>query len=315
MNLPASNAMMIAALPGNEPLTRALTELLAAEPVSLEHRRFPDGESYLRWHADLSGASVILVASLDRPDDKFLPLLFAADAARDLGAARVGLVAPYLAYMRQDQRFNPGEALTSKTFAAGLSDHFDWLVTVDPHLHRYNSLDEIYTLQSEVVQAAPALADWVAEQVERPVVIGPDAESEQWVRAVAGLRDLPWRVLAKTRHGDRDVSMTMPDMQGLEDHTPVLLDDIISSGGTVAEATRLLTDAGLKRPVVVAVHGLFGDRSRELLRHAGVARVACTNSVTAPESEIGLSHLLAPAIARLATLPDGPTVLSPERRA
>jgi ribose-phosphate pyrophosphokinase len=293
---------MIAALPGNEPLTRALAELLGCEPVELEHRRFPDGESYVRLHADPAGASLMLVATLDRPDEKLPPLLFAADLMRDMGAARVGLVCPYLAYMRQDQRFKPGEALTSRTFARWLSSHFDWLVTVDPHLHRYASLDEIYSLDSEVVQAAPAVADWVADHVEKPVLIGPDAESEQWVRAVAALRDLPWRVLTKKRHGDRDVSMELPDMSGLSSHTPVLIDDIISSGGTVAEATRHLTEAGLKPPVVVAVHGLFGDRSRELLKHAGVSRVVCTNSVTAPESEIGLSTLLAPAIRRLAGL-------------
>jgi ribose-phosphate pyrophosphokinase len=292
--------LIIAALPGNEPLTRALADLLSAEAVELEHRRFPDGESYLRLHADPTGASVILVATLDRPDEKLPPLLFAADVARDLGAVRVGLVAPYLAYMRQDHRFKPGEAVSSRTFARCLSNHFDWLVTVDPHLHRYASLDEIYSLKSEVVQAAPAIADWVAGNVTRPVLIGPDSESEQWVRAVAEGRDLPWRVMSKKRHGDRDVSMAVPDMAGLEDHTPVLIDDIISSGATVAEATRHLTDAGLIAPVVVAVHGLFGDRSRELLKHAGVARIVCTNSVTAPESEIGLSPLLAPAIQRLA---------------
>lgn len=292
--------LLLSALPGNEPLTHALAELLGSEELPLEHRRFPDGESYLRLHGDLTGASLILVAALDRPDDKVPPLLFAADCARELGAARVGLVAPYLPYMRQDQRFKPGEALTSRTFARWLSNHLDWLVTVDPHLHRYASLDEIYTLESEVVQAAPAVADWVAENVDQPVLIGPDGESEQWVRAVAELRDLPWRVLTKKRHGDREVTMELPDLDGLADHTPVLIDDIISSGGTIAEATRHLLEHSLKAPVVVGVHGLFGDRSRELLGHAGVARVVCTNSVNAPESEIGLSHLLAPAIKRLA---------------
>ncbi len=300
MIVPSSTPLKIVAMAGNEPLTRALGQLLRASPLKLEHRRFPDGESYLRLHGDLSGASVIFVATLDRPDDKVPPLLFAADLARELGATRVGLVCPYLPYMRQDHRFNPGEALTSKTFARWLSAHFDWLVTVDPHLHRYASLDEIYTLQSEVVQAAPALADWIVAHIEKPVLIGPDAESEQWVSAVAGLQNLPWRVLTKTRHGDREVSMELPDLTGLEHRTPVLVDDIISSGATVAEATRHLTEAGLARPVVVAVHGLFGDRSRELLKHAGVARVVCTNSVNAPESEIGLSELLRPAVARLA---------------
>ncbi len=296
----AALPLKLAALPGNEPLTHALVELLGAEEIGLEHRRFPDGESYLRLHADPAGASVVFVATLDHPDEKLPALLFAADLARELGAARVGLVAPYLAYMRQDQRFKPGEALTSRTFARWLSLHFDWLVTVDPHLHRYASLDEIYSLQSEVVNAAPALADWIAEAVTKPVLIGPDAESEQWVKAVAERRDLPWRVLSKRRHGDHDVRIQVPDLSGLAEHTPVLIDDIISSGGTIGEATRLLLEAGMQAPVVVAVHGLFGGRARELLRHAGVARVVCTNAVMAPESEIGLSRLLAPAIRRLA---------------
>ncbi len=288
--------LQIIALPGNEPLTHALAEQLGAERLELEHRRFPDGESYLRLHGDPGSRSVIVVATLDRPDEKVPPLLFAADLLRDLGAARVGLVCPYLPYMRQDQRFNPGEALTSRTFARWLSNHFDWLVTVDPHLHRYASLDEIYSLDATVVQAAPALAGWIAREIENPVLIGPDAESEQWVSAVAEHQNLPWRVLAKKRHGDREVTMDLPDMAGLESHHPVLLDDILSSGATVAEAARHLTRAGFDRPTVVVVHGLFGDRARELLRHAGVSRVVCTNSVTAPESDIGLSTLLAPAI-------------------
>jgi ribose-phosphate pyrophosphokinase len=288
------------ALPGNEPLTHALADQLNADQIKLDYRRFPDGESYLRLPDELDGRRVALVASLDRPDDKIPSILFAADLARDLGATRVGLVCPYLAYMRQDTRFHPGEALTSLSFARWLSAHLDWLVTVDPHLHRYAALDEIYTLQSEVVAAAPALSEWIAESVDHPVVIGPDGESEQWARAVAEPADLPWRVMTKTRFGDRDVKLEVPDLSELAGHTPVLVDDIISSGGTVAEATRHLLDAGFQAPVVVVVHGLFGPRSRELLRHAGVARVVCTNSVNAPESEIGLSRLLVPAIERLA---------------
>jgi len=287
------------ALPGNEPLTRALADQLGADLIDLEYRRFPDGESYLRLPDAIKGRRVALVASLDRPDDKIAALLFTAELARDLGATRVGLICPYLAYMRQDTRFHPGEALTSRSFARWLSAHMDWLVTVDPHLHRYGSLDEIYTLESEVVAAAPALSEWIAESVVRPVVIGPDGESEQWARAVAEPAKLPWRVMAKTRAGDREVRLEVPDLSDLEGHTPVLVDDIISSGATVAEATRLLLEAGFPAPVVVVVHGLFGPRSRELLRHAGVARVVCTNSVNAPESDIGLSRLLLPAIDRL----------------
>ncbi|WP_164119514.1 ribose-phosphate pyrophosphokinase-like domain-containing protein, partial [Stenotrophomonas maltophilia] len=84
--------------------------------------------------------------ALAQPNEKILPLIFAAATARELGAARVGLVAPYLAYMRQDRRFNPGEAVTSRQMAHLVSGAFDWMVTVDPHLHRYSDLSEIYSI-------------------------------------------------------------------------------------------------------------------------------------------------------------------------
>jgi phosphoribosylpyrophosphate synthetase len=87
----------------------------------------------------LTSRTVVLACSLARPDEKTLPLLFAADAARDLGAAKVLLAAPCLAYLRQDRRFHAGEAVTSRSYAALLSRAFDALVTADPHLHRDRS--------------------------------------------------------------------------------------------------------------------------------------------------------------------------------
>lgn len=107
---------------------------------------------------EVQGCHIALVAQLPDPDRSIPSLLFLAHALRDLGAARVGLVAPYLPYMRQHARFKPGEAITSVAFAKIISAAFDWLVTVDPHLHRRASLDEIYTIPSEVVPSAPAIA-------------------------------------------------------------------------------------------------------------------------------------------------------------
>ena len=289
---------LIVALPGNEILAERLARSLDAELARLEFRRFPDGESYLRLHADPADREVVCVCTLDQPDAKVPALLFAADLARDLGARKIGLISPYLAYMRQDQRFAPGEALTSRTFARWLSGHFDQLVTVDPHLHRYASLDEIYTLDSAVVAAAPAVADWIAREVEDPVLIGPDGESEQWVSEVADLENLPWRVFTKKRYGDRDVRMQLPDLDGLENHTPVLVDDIISSGTTMAKAARYLIDTGFRPPLAVGVHGLFGENAREVMREGGIERIVCTNTVNAPEADIDLSPLLAAAIGK-----------------
>ncbi|MBY6204628.1 ribose-phosphate diphosphokinase [Halomonas denitrificans] len=286
-------------MPGDEQRAERLAAELGVERIALEHRRFPDGECYLRIDAELDDLDVVLVASLDRPDPKLVPLLFAADLARDLGAGRVGLVAPYLAYMRQDRRFLPGEALTSVSFARRLSDAFDWLVTVDPHLHRYPTLDAVYSIPSEVVAAAPALADWIAGAIDRPLVIGPDEESEQWVRAVAEARGLAWRIMTKQRFGDHDVRITAPDLDGLVGHRPVLVDDILSSGATLADAARVLVAAGLPTPACAIVHGLFGDRARRTLAEAGIETLVCTDTVDAPESRIQLAAHIAPAVRRL----------------
>lgn len=287
---------MILPLPGSEDLAESIAGSMSLSTGRLEWRRFPDGESYVRLHENPTDRDVLFVARLDHPDDKLATLLFAADLARELGARRIGLVCPYLPYMRQDMRFNPGEAITSRPFARWLSAEFDWLTTVDPHLHRYASLDEIYSLSSTVVEAAPALADWIASEVDDPVLVGPDGESEQWVSAVAALRGLPWRVFTKKRHGDRDVSLQLPDLEGMRGHTPVLVDDIISSGTTMAEAARHLTEAGLRSPLAVGVHGLFGEHARETLKSAGLTRIVCTNSVDVPEAEIDLTPLLAEAV-------------------
>jgi ribose-phosphate pyrophosphokinase len=120
-----------------------------------------------------------------------VPLLFTAHAARDLGASRIGLVAPNLGYMRQDKRFCPGEAITSSAFGKLLSSSFDWLVTLDPHLHRRTSMSEVYSIPVGVCHAAPKLSAWIRAHAPNALVVGPDVESEQWVGAVAAVLGYP----------------------------------------------------------------------------------------------------------------------------
>jgi ribose-phosphate pyrophosphokinase len=187
----------------------------------LELRHFPDGETYVRITADVRREDIFIVCTLARPDVQFLPLAFTAATVRGLGAARVQLVAPYLAYMRQDRIFLPGEALTSRLFAELLQKHFDGLITVDPHLHRHASLDEVYDIATTVIHAAPLLASWISEHVENPVVIGPDEESAQWVEAIARDVGAVWAVFKKERRGDRDVRIAAPRLKSFRSCTPV----------------------------------------------------------------------------------------------
>jgi ribose-phosphate pyrophosphokinase len=286
-------------LPGAETLARALAASLKQPLGALEFRRFPDGESYYRIDGDVNGADVVLVAALRDPDPQALGLWFVADELREMGARRIGLAAPYLPYMRQDTRFKAGEAVTSRSFARYVSQAFDWLVTVDPHLHRYDSLDEIYTIPSTVVPAAPAIARWVSAHVKEPVLVGPDAESHQWVNEVARLAGCPAQILTKTRHGDRHVEITLPDAEQAEGRQAVLIDDIVSSGHTMAEAARHVRSVTGRGPVCIGVHALFAPEARPLLADAGAARVVTCNTVPDPTNAIDVMPDVAAAIAKL----------------
>jgi len=284
------------ALPGNDMLAQRLAQELGWEQASATIRRFPDGESYVRLLSDVAGREVVFVGSLDRPDEKFMTLYIAASLAREQGARRIGLVVPYLAYMRQDSVFHKGEGQTSVQFGKLLSSFIDWLVTVDPHLHRHQDLAECYSIPTHIVHAAPDIARWLQQHIERPLIIGPDAESEQWAGEVARLAGAPCIVLEKIRRGDRDVSVSVPDTDRWRDHTPVLVDDIASTARTMMSAAEHVLKSGLAKPVCVAVHPVFADNAFAELQAMGVGQIVSCNTIVHHSNAIDLVPALAPAV-------------------
>ena len=290
--------LLLVPFPGNETLAASLAERTGGELTSLEMRAFPDGETYLQFSTPMERRAIALVCTLDRPDAKFLPLLFAAETARELGAASVGLVAPYLAYMRQDRRFRTGEAVTSVAFARAVSKFADWLVTVDPHLHRYGALSEIYGTPSISVHAAPLVSAWVKREIVRPLLIGPDEESAQWVAAIARDADAPHIVLRKKRVSDRNVEIALPDMTPWAGRMPVLVDDIISTGRTMMEALRQLRKAGFDHCACAAIHAVFAEGAYDGLRAAGATNLVTTNTISHPSNALDVSGLISAALSQ-----------------
>ena len=269
-----------------------LAAAIGAEHQLLDIHEFPDGETLVKLRGDCARRRVILICGGHLPNASALPAYFAAHTARSMGASTVGLVSPYLAYMRQDTQFHDGEAVSALSYARFLSSAFDWLVTVDPHLHRMKTLDTVFTIPASSVSSMPAVADWIRVNVSDPVLVGPDRESTQWAEAVARRLGCPWTILEKTRTGDRDVTVSLSDAGVLLGRTPVIVDDIVSSGRTLVETIRALGGLGAAPVTCAVVHALFSADTESAIREAGAARLVSTNTVAHATNEIDVVPLM-----------------------
>lgn len=263
---------------------------------SIEARSFPDGESLVRVHGDAPTA--LLFRSLDNPNAKLIELLFAASALRDKGAKRVILVAPYLAYMRQDMAFRAGEAVSQQVIGRLLAGWFDGVLTVDPHLHRIANLGDVIDATPAVaISAAPALVQAIASDLDpRTVLVGPDSESRQWVESIARPLRLEFLVGEKVRRGDREVALAIADISKVRQRPVILIDDMISSGTTLIACARLLREAGATDIQAVATHSLASNADLARLADEGITGFRATDSTSGSVASIPLAGVLAKAI-------------------
>ncbi|HPU53341.1 MAG TPA: ribose-phosphate diphosphokinase [Burkholderiaceae bacterium] len=268
-------------------------------PLSLiERHGFPDGESRLRLPPALP-AHTVLLRGLQQPNEKLTELMLAAAGARELGAHRLTLVSPYLAYMRQDIAFVPGEVVSQRHVGRLLAAWFDAVVTVDPHLHRVSSMDEVVPGRRGVaLTAAPLLGAWVAQQQADALLLGPDEESMQWVHVAAEVCGLDHAVCRKLRHADRSVEVTLPDVD-LRGRAVVLLDDVASTGHTLVEAARAALARGARSVDVAVTHALLVGDAVAALREAGIRHVWSTDSVPHSSNAVSIAPLLARTLLAL----------------
>lgn len=303
---------LIYAFPGNEDFAQLLALRCHRDVCDLRVHHFPDGESLVTVDAPSPDADIVLVCTLDHPDTKLVPLLMAADTLREYSPRRIVLVAAYLSYMRQDDRFHPGEAVSARLFGAWLSAHFDAVVTVDPHLHRNATLADAQVKTGVAAHAASAIAVWLNRNVPRPLIVGPDEESHSLVSEVALKIKAPCSVARKTRHDDTHVSVVLPPHldELLKTHTPVVIDDIVSSGHTAAECVRELVRLGAIAPLYVAIHGIFAPGAREIVLSSGASRIVTTNTIDTSEAYIDVTGSVAEAIDALPLLTQPPREVS-----
>lgn len=266
--------------------------------ASIERHQFPDGEIKLRLPERLP-AQVIILRTLNNPNEKLVELLLAAQAARELGARHLTLVAPYLAYMRQDIAFQAGEAISQRIVGRFLAGLFNAVITVDPHLHRVARLQEAIPVDNAIVlSGAPFLADLIASQRKNPLLIGPDEESAQWVAMAASRHGFDHAVCHKVRRGDRAVEIALPETS-VRGRQVVVLDDVASTGQTIAQATRLLLAAGAASVDVAVTHALFAGDALQMLQSAGAGEVWSTDCISHPSNAVSMAPSIAQALARM----------------
>jgi ribose-phosphate pyrophosphokinase len=274
---------------------RAQGEALARElgfPFALiEVHRFPDGESKVTLPEKLP-AEVIICRSLDHPNDKLIELLLSANAARQQGVKTLSLVAPYLCYMRQDIAFHPGEVVSQQIIGRFLASLFERVVTVDPHLHRIDHLSQALPgIAAISLHSAALMGEFLARHTTHPLLVGPDGESEQWVRAIAEPAGLDYAIATKERLGDRQVTIKLP-AHNYQRHEVILVDDMISTGRTLINVARQLKQQGAGTIHCLVTHALFADEVTQALRAAGIDRIWSCDSIAHPSNAIALAPLL-----------------------
>lgn len=280
-------------------VARRLSEAIGGAVALIEVHHFPDGESLPRVQPTETKA--IVYRSLNTPNEKLIEVLLVADGLRRAGAGHICLVAPYLPYLRQDLVFKTGEPLSRNVILPLLANAFDAVVTVDPHLHRTKRLCDVAPQTRWIaLSGATAIADALSasEIGSFDVVVGPDAESAQWVKIVAHALNLSWWTFDKTRDADRDVHLTPPQRQTLAKARVLIVDDICASGGTLAQATRLCLSLGASQVEATVTHALYGQEDAEKLAAAGLARLRSADGCIHPTNAFSLAPLIATALRK-----------------
>jgi ribose-phosphate pyrophosphokinase len=276
-------------------LAQRLAAALGWPLATIERHRFPDGETRLRLPPALP-PQVAMLRGLHQPNDKLAELMLAAAGARELGTERLTLVSPYLAYMRQDMAFTPGEVVSQRHLGRLLAAWFDAVITVDPHLHRVPTMDAVVPGRRGIaLTAAPLLGEFVAARVPGALLLGPDEEAEQWVRIAGDAHGLEHAVCRKQRHGDRDVDVVLPEAD-VNGRAVVLFDDVASTGRTLVAAARGAFSRGAASVDVVVTHALFVGDAVAQVHAAGVRHVWSSDCVPHASNAVSVVPLLAAAL-------------------
>ncbi len=270
---------------------------IPSKPIRVH--KFPDGENLITLPEGLPKC-VIIYQSLYNPNEKLIELLFSAKGARELGAKRLILVSPYMCYMRQDKAFLPGQVVSQRVIGNFLGGLFDCIITIDAHLHRTPDIQMVFTEAKAInLSAKEAIIDFIKREIKNDnILIGPDEESQQWVREIAIGTGLKYGICKKIRTGDEKVTVSLPKDLDFKGKRVIIIDDIISTGHTVAQTSLLLKAAGAIEINCIVTHALFTNNALKVLKEAGVNKIFSTNTIPHDTNSIDITPILKRALEK-----------------
>jgi ribose-phosphate pyrophosphokinase len=296
--------MILFAGTGNPALAQAMAAQLGVRLGECRVERFPDGETSVHLGESVRGKDVFLMQPTCPPvNDNTMQLLILADACRRAAAGRIHAIVPYYGYARSDKRTGRREPITASLVALLMREAgIGHVVTVDLHTAQ---IEGFFPGPFDTLTAVPTLcAALRAELPPESVVVSPDAGRVKLATEYAARLDLPLAVLHKRRESGSETRVThlVGEVRG---RACLIIDDMISTGGTLVESVEALRDAGAAGFLVAATHGLLRDGAVHRLRGAGVSRVCVTDTVPPPDDATGIlrvvsvAPLLAGALRRL----------------
>lgn len=266
---------------------KELAGILKADLVEVEQRIFPDGEIYVRVPADLRGEDVVIVQTT-YPTPSLVELLFLQEAAHDQGARHITAVVPYFSYSRQDQVFKDGEIVSAKAVAQLIELKADRFITVDPHKEHILGF---FGIEAHGVSAVPLLAKHL-ETMGVDTVLAPDKGALDRAQFAAKCLDAQFDYMEKTRLSGTEVSMKAKSLD-VRGKTVAIIDDIISTGGTIATASAELKRQGATRVIAACTHGLFLQNAIQRLQVNGCDQVIATDTIENQAAPVGCAAAIA----------------------
>ncbi len=266
-------------------LSTRLSEIMGVPMVHREIKRFPDGECYVRIHENLDNEDIVLVQNT-HPDGNIIEYLLLVDAIRQYKIRSLTAVIPYFGYGRQDKRFNEGEPISAKIMAEHLSENVDRIITVNLH---NSEIIKWFKVESKEIKAEVEIARYF-ERFKPDMVISPDKGSIERARFISQILGIPFHAFQKRRIDSERVEIETGDID-VKNKVIAIVDDVISTGGTIATAAALLKNKGASKVIVGCVHGLFVGNALQKMQ-MNVDILFSTDTIENEKSVVTVAHLI-----------------------